>query len=200
MELLVLLIILFCLYLIYCLSFPPQTGKPQHDETIPAKQPDGYEAVVKNRFVLSDQSNSEKRDDSSEKSDKQEEKANIFADGNRNFDTSVIPPDELDEVFGEKTNPEDLDIEPDENEQENDVEIDAEEEAEEIRQVLGDIEGYAEGFSYDEFEKIVSSDAGRTLRIASLLDRSERSIAQDTERAEDKDTEYEKFDINQILS
>jgi hypothetical protein len=117
------------------------------------------------------------------------------------------------------------------NETDNDSGLDGDEEAEEIRQSTGEIEGYAEGFTYDElatvihetdkpeamtkakvetlrdlsqtdmFEKLVSGDAGRASRIASILDRSEQSLAkQDEDVADDKDNGYKDFDIGQFLS
>jgi len=200
MKFLVLLIIIFSQYLIYRLLSPKHSGKLQGSETDSQMQSDGNAAVVKSCFVLPRQSNSAKQDDTLEESDKQDEKANIFAAGSKNPDTSVIPSGELSEVFGEEINPEDLEIEPDENELETDRTIDPEEEVEEIRQSMGEIEGYADGFTYDEFEKLVSSDAGRDSRISYILDRNEQSIAHDDDRADGSDTEDENFDINQFLS
>jgi hypothetical protein len=231
MKLLVLLIILFSLYLIYRLSFPKQAGKSQGNETIPPQSSDGYKAVIKNRFVLPDRSNSAQHDDRKQDSDKQDENASIFAVGNANMPPVAVPSEELDDVFAEDVKPEDLDIEPDANETDNDSELDADEEVEEIRQSAGEIEGYAEGFTYDElatviheadkpeaitkaaletlrdlsqtdmFEKLVSGDTDRAARIASILDRSEQSIAsQDEDAADDKDNEYKDFDIMQFLS
>jgi hypothetical protein len=230
MKLLVLAIILLSLYLIYRLSFPRQAGNSSGNETPPPKQPDGYEAVLKSRFVLSVQSNSAQHDDRKQDSDKQDENASIFAAGNEK-PNAVIPPEDLPEIFGEDVNPDDLDIEPDESETDNDDEPDSEEEAEEIRQSAGEIEGYAEGFTYDElataihetdkpeamakatvetlrnlsqtdmFEKLVSGDAGRAARIASILDRSEQSLAgQDEDATDDKNDEYKDFDMMQYLS
>ncbi|MDR3245553.1 MAG: hypothetical protein LBT50_03880, partial [Prevotellaceae bacterium] len=52
----------------------------------------------------------------------------------------------------------------------------------------------------DMFEKLVSSDADRAVRIASVLDRSEQSLAgQGKDAADDTDTEYRDFDIRQFL-
>jgi hypothetical protein len=207
MKFLVLAVILFSLYLIYRLSFPRQAGNSPGNETPPPKLPDGDEAVVKSRFVLPVQSNSAQHDDRKQESDKQEENALTFAAGNEKKD-AVIPPEELGEVFGENVNPDELDIEPDVSETDSDDELDADEEAEEIRQSAGEIEGYAEGFTYDElatvihepdkpeamakatvetlrnlsqtdmFEKLVSGDTDRAARIASILDRSEQSLAE----------------------
>jgi len=195
MKLFVLSIILLSLYLIYRLSFPKQSNNRHGSETFPFKPAEDYEAVIKNRFVLPAQSNATKHEDKKENPDKQDEKANIFASGNDNPKMAVIPADDLDEVFGEDINPEELDIEPEENE----TEWDADEEEEEIRQSMGKMEGYAEGFTYDEFEKLVSSDQGKALRIASILDRSELSLSQDSYRTDDTNPEYEKFDIGQFL-
>jgi hypothetical protein len=171
MKLLVLAIILLSLYLIYRLSFPRQAGSNPGNETPPSKPPDGYEAVIKNRFVLPVQSNLTQHVDRKEESDKQEENAPIFAAGN-DKSNAVIPPEELGEVFAEDVNPDDLDIEPDAsetNETDNDSELDADEEAEEIRQSAGEIEGYAEGFTYDELETVIhESDTPEAMTKASL--------------------------------
>jgi hypothetical protein len=230
MKLLVLAIILFSLYLIYRLCFPRQAGTPQGDEPVQKEPPDEYEAVPKSRFVRPDSGQPQPTPATSLKSENQPENASIFAAGNEKKD-SVIPPEELGEVFAEDVNPDDLDIEPDANETDSDDEPDADEEAEEIRQSAGEIEGYAEGFTYDElataihdtdkpeamtkatletlrnlsqtdmFEKLVSGDTDRAARIASILDRSEQSLAsQDEDAADDKNDEYKDFDIGQFLS
>jgi hypothetical protein len=54
----------------------------------------------------------------------------------------------------------------------------------------------------DMFEQLVSGDAGRAARIAAVLDHSEQSLASRDEDAaeEDKDNEYQNFDITQFLS
>jgi hypothetical protein len=244
MKLLVLAIIFISLYLIYRLSFPKKTENRQGEEAPPPKPPDAYEAVIKSRFVLPDQSKSAKYQDKKESFDKENEKQDTFAAGNDNPNAAVIPSEELDDIFSEEVNPEDLDIELDEAEADDEADdeegpetkfdlsqFDAEEEAEELRQSAGEIEGYADGFTYDElatvvkdadkqpymmtkasvetlrdlsqtdmFEQLVSGDAGRAARIASVLDRSEQSLAGQGEgRIEDKDTEYQNFDIRQFL-
>jgi hypothetical protein len=83
---------------------------PQTEETGTPPPPDGHEAVIKHRFVLPDRSNPAQHDDRKEDSDKQAEKALIFAPGNENPDAGIIPPEALGEIFGEDVNPEDLDI------------------------------------------------------------------------------------------
>ena len=230
MKLLVLGIIFFSLYLIYRLCFSHQAEEPQRDEPVQKGPPDEYEAVPKSRFVCPDRGQPQPTPATSLKSENQKENALKFAAGNEKKD-AVIPSDELPEIFGEDVNPDELDIEPDANETDSDDEPDADEEAEEIRQSAGEIEGYAEGFTYDElataiheadqpeamakttvetlrdlsqtdmFEQLVSGDAGRAARIASILDRSEQSLAgQDEDAADDKDNEYKDFDIGQFLS
>ncbi|MDR0349234.1 MAG: hypothetical protein LBH90_07065 [Tannerella sp.] len=229
MKLLILLIIFFSLYLIYRLSFPRQTENRLDSETPPPKQPDNYEEVVKNRFVLPVSSNSKQDADTRKESDKQEENAPIFAAENEKKDV-VIPLEGLPEIFDKDVNPENLDIEPDASETSNDSELDADEEAEEIRQSTGKIERYAEGFTYDElatvirntdkpetmtkaavetlrdfsktdmFEKLVSGDTGRAARIASILDRSEQSLASQDGEVAENDNEYKDFDIMEFLS
>lgn len=165
----ILAIIVFSLYLIKRLLASGQTENGQRNETLPASPPDVDDVVTKNRFFLPEQSNSKQRDDRKENSDTQDEKPNIFAAGNDKTDTSAIPPEELDEVFGEDVNPDELDIEPDENETEDDAfgaedkddddAIDADEETEEIHLSAGEIEGYADGFTYDELATVIH-DAG----------------------------------------
>jgi len=164
MKLFILAVIFLSLYLLYRLCFPKQAEKPQGKETLPPEALEGYEAVIKNRFVLPSLSNSAQHDDSKPDSDKPDEKAFIFAAENGKPDTSVVQNDELDGVFSEEVNPEDLEIEPDESETVDDEELDADEEAEELRQSVGVIEGYAEGITYDELREILD-DAGKHPKV-----------------------------------
>lgn len=197
MKFLVLVIIVLSLYLIYRLSFPRQAGKTKRDETPPPPL-DGYEAVVKSRFILPDRSNlatsPAQHDDRTKNSEKQDKKPDIFAAGNENPPVAVIKPDEFDEVFSE-VNPEDLDIERDENEaDENDEpDFDAEEEAEEIRESAGVTEGYAGGFSFDELAEVIreadhqpdamTKAAVEMLRDFSKTDMFEQLVSSDAGRA-----------------
>jgi hypothetical protein len=224
MKLVVFLIILLSLYLIYRLSFPKQAEKSEKTETPPL--PDGHEAVVKRRFVLPDRSNPAQHDDRSKDSDKQAEKAIIFAPGNENPATGIIPPEELGEVFGEDVNPDDLDI--DETDEDGE---EMPEEDEDDSELNGNV-AYADGCTIDEmteavktadkpeseqspeavktlyslsktdmFEQMVSGDAGRAERIAVILDRGEQSLAgQREDTADDSDSEYRDFDVEQFLS
>jgi hypothetical protein len=233
MKTFVLSIIILSLYLIYRLSFSGRAGNTEERKTSPASPPDSYEPVVKSRFVLPDRSSSAQHDDRTKNSDIQDEKPPIFATGNDNPPPAVIPPDELDDVFDEDVNPQDLDLERDENEtgEDDGLDLDADEEAEEIRQSVGDIEGYAGGFTYDElvtvfhesdkqpeamtsaavetlrslsqtdiFEQSVSGNAGKYARIAAVLDRNEKILAERNEDATgDSDNGFSDFDIGQFL-
>jgi hypothetical protein len=227
MKLLVFLIIVLSLYLIYRLSFPGQAGKREKVETPPPS--DGDEAVVKRRFVLPDRSNPAQRDDRSEDSDKQAEKAVIFAPGNENPAAGVIPPEELGEVFGEDVNPDDLDI--DETDEDGEEEPEGDEDDAELRRTMNGNVAYADGCTIDEmteavktadrpeseqspkavktlrdlsktdmFEQLVSGDAGRSARIAAILDRREREQGTETVEDGDNDDAYKDFDIGNYIS
>jgi hypothetical protein len=222
MKLLVFLIIVLSLYLIYRLSFSGQAGKRGESEALPPP-PDTYEAVVKRRFVLPDRSNPAQHDDRSEDSDKQAEKAVIFAPGNENPATGVIPPEALGEVFGEDVNPDDLDI--------DETDEDGEEMPEEDDAELNGNVAYADGCTIDEmteavktadkpeseqspeavktlrdlsktdmFEQLVSGDAGRASRIAAILDRREREQGTETVEDSDGDNAYKDFDIGNYIN
>jgi hypothetical protein len=233
MKIFVLSIITLSLYLIYRLSFSGRAGNTEERKTPSSSLSESYDVVVKSRFVMPDRSNSAQHDDRTENSDRQDEKPPKFAAGNDNPPPAVIPPDELDDVFGEDVNPQDLDIERDENEtgEDDDSDLNADEEAEEIRKSVGEIEGFAGGFTYDElatvfhesdkqpeamtnaavqtlrnlsqtdiFEQIVSGDAGKYARIAAVLDRNEKILAEQGEDAtDDGDNAYSNFDIRQFL-
>ena len=221
MKLLVLLIIILCLYLIYRLSFPKQAGNGQGNEPERREPPDGYEPVVKNRFILPCQSNLKQLEDRKEDSDKQDEKAIIFAVGNEKPD-AVIPPDKLNEVFGNEPDPDDLDIEPDESE------LDVEEESEDL-QPSGRDTDLAGGFSIEElenvvkavdnptdenagllykveptdmFERMVSGDEGKAARIRAVIDRNIQSLnpAVENESENIGDSDYKNFNMADYLS
>jgi hypothetical protein len=160
------------------------------------------------------------------KSENQTEKADIFAAGNENR-TTVIPAEKLDEVFGTDPNPDDLDIPPDDETEELDGEEEAEElrqtlgkdaeiaggftyeemetaidaannpkpetVAKEAAKALSDLE------KTDMFEQLVSSDAGRALRINAVLDHYEQSATPESANV-DSDKDLEDFDIMNFLS
>jgi hypothetical protein len=151
MKLTVFLIIILSLYLIYRLSFPKQTGKREESEAPPP--PDGDEAVIKHRFVLPDRRNPAQHDDRRKDSDKQDEKASIFAPGNEHPDAGIIPPEALGEVFGEDVNPEDLDI----DETDGDGDEMPEEDDEELLRTMNGHVAYADGCTIDEMTEAVET-------------------------------------------
>jgi hypothetical protein len=194
MKLIVFLIIILSLYLIYRLSFPKQAEKRKETEASPP--PDGNEAVIKRRFVLPDRSNPAQHDDRKEDSDKQAEKAVIFAPGNENPDAGIIPPEELGEVFGEDVNPEELDIDETDEDGEEVPEGDEEEEDEddaELRRTMNGNVAYADGCTIDEMTEAVktadkpeseqSPEAVKTLYRLSKTDMFEQIVSGDAGRA-----------------
>lgn len=145
----VLLLMLVSLVLLYRIAF----SKPAKRDTPPLPPPDAYEAVTKSRFVLPNRSSSAQYDDRPEVFDGEAGKPDTFAAGNERKD-AVIPPDELDEVFGESADPDDLEIERDENESDGSEGLDSGEELEAIEEVHGltaaEAADCAGGFTYDE--------------------------------------------------
>jgi hypothetical protein len=228
MNAFVITVMLIALYLLYHIAFPRQ-AETKRDNDIPIKEePDTDDVVVKSRFVRDNRSQAAPSPSTSEKSENQTKKADIFAAGNGKFE-AVIPPEKLDEVFGNEPNPDDLDIPPDD---EPDMqEVDAEEEAEELRQVLGKDAGPASGFTYEEiseaidaansqpektgkaaakvlsglektdmFEQLVSGDKGKALWIKAVIERYEQSILPETTQEDEDSNEYGDFNIADFLS
>ena len=158
MKIFALAVLIFALYRIFRLFCPKKTvNKAKANKiSLPPEAMDGYEAVIKKRYVLPDRSKPAQHEDRKEESGKTEEKANIFAGGNQISERSIIQNDELPEVFGKDSNPENLDIEKDESEMDSNDELNAEEEAEELRQIMGGvIEGYSAGITYEEFAAVI---------------------------------------------
>lgn len=193
MKVLVILIMLAALYLLYRIACPKRQ-KPKKEGGNPPKHPiDISEVVVKSRFVLPDRSNSAQHADRKQESDTQEEKADIFAPETEKK-AVAIPPDRLDEAFSSEPNPDELDIEPDENEtvatNETETEVDSEEEAEELRQTLGGDAVPADGLSVEEMEAAVAALRNPTEEQAAILlgvektDLFEQLVSGDTGRAE----------------
>jgi hypothetical protein len=225
MRPLALVIMLIALYLLCRIALPKHKDAKQGNVTPQPKNDfDASDLVVKSRFVLPNRSQPQPTRTTPAKSDFQEEKPYIFAAGNENRN-SVIPNEKLDEVFGEDVNPEDLDIEPDENEK-SDEPKEADEEAEEMRQMLGGETGLAVGWSIEEltevaeainhptdekadillraektdmFERLVSGDAGKAAKITAVIDRYVRSQTPEVEN-EASDSEWNDFDIRNVLS
>jgi hypothetical protein len=199
MNFLVLAIIIIALFLLYHIACPKPAEKKK-DEKMPLPPPYyDYEAVVKSRFVLPDRSNSAtlpvQHDDIAENSGKQDRKPDIFAAGNENPLLAIIPSGEINELFCNEVNPEDLDIERDENEtgEDDEPDFDADDEAEEILQSVREIAGYAGGFTYDELATLIHESDKQpetttkvfveTLRDFSKTDMFEQLVSGDAGRA-----------------
>jgi hypothetical protein len=154
-------------------------------------------------------------------SENQEVKPLIFAP-ETGKSQAMVPPAELDEIFEDEPNPEDLDIPPDDEADEPDW--DADEEAEEL-QTLGRDADMADGLSIEEmteaakaidkpsdenaklllkveptdmFEQMVSGDEGKAAQIKKMIDRYVQGIQQ--EEAENESKEYGDFNISDFLS
>jgi hypothetical protein len=227
-KLLVFLIILLCLFLLYRIAFTKQPeGKKRNGDIPRNREADPFEAVVKNRFVRPLHGQPQPTPATSLKTEKQEENPDIFAAGNEKRN-AVIPPDELDGVFDNEPNPEDLDIPPDDEDETSEPEPDAEEESEDLRQILGQEAELAGGMSIEEmelateavnnpadgkaglllkieptdmFERMVSGDEGKQARIKAIIDRHIQRLNPDAEdKEDDNDSDLENFDVMKFLS
>ena len=230
MKIIAVAVLYFIMYRIYRLFFSKKkdTGATRN-ETSPADVVDGYEAVVKIRYVLPAPGQPQTTRTRDSKSGFQEEKPPIFAAGNENKD-AVIPPERMDKAFLEEVNPEDLDI--DEDEETND-EVDLnEEEDEELRQTMDrdtDVE-LAGGLSIDEilavpaavdkpayenagllnkvektdmFEELVSGNVEKVELIRVLIDRYLDDLYPDIQNKEIENThnnEWRNFEMSDYLS
>jgi hypothetical protein len=189
MKILAAILLFFILYWILRPLFPRKTGSgTKRDETLPPEAPDGYEAVVRKRYVLPDRSSLGQQKDKNEEADKANENAHIFAAGNEISDRAIIPTDELADIFEKEVNPENLDIEKDGSETGSIDELNTEEEAEELRQMMGGvIEGYSEGIPFDELTRIfhaadtcpeqMTEAEAETLRNISTTDAFEQLVS-----------------------
>jgi hypothetical protein len=222
MKILVILIMLAALYLLYRIAFPKERETKKGGDILQKKQIDTSEVVVKSRFVRPDFRQLQPARTASLKTDYQEEKPDIFVSETKKREVT-IPVEKLDKIFNEEPNPEDLDIEPDENE--TDVEVDVEEEAEELRQVLGQDLQQADGWSIEEmtmvveatqnptdekaallyraektdmFEQLVSGDEGKAGRIAAIIERHIQRLVPEDESNAKNDLEH--FDVMEFLS
>jgi hypothetical protein len=230
MKLFAATVMLVALFLLYRIAYPTKTTATKKGDDIPEKKEiDADEVVGKSRFVRPSDSQSQTTPATVLNTEKQEEKAYIFAPENGKTE-AVIPFDRLDEIFGdEQPDEEDLDIPPDEDESENETDDetpDAEEEAEELRQVLGQEADFADGFSIEEmetaaraidtptdesaeilyrvektdmFEQLVSGDEGKRQQITAVIDRHIRSLFPEVAN-ESNDNDYGDFNIADFLS
>jgi hypothetical protein len=228
MKLFAVTVMLVALFLLYRIAYPPKPAATKKGDEVPEKKEiDADEVVGKNHFVRPADGQSPPTPATVLNPEKQDEKAYIFAPGNGKTD-AVIPPDRLDEIFGEEQPDEDdLDIPPDEDESELDENTpDADEEAEELRQVLGRETEFADGFSIEEmetaakaisaptdesaeilyrvektdmFEQLVSGDEGKRQQITAVIDRHIKSLFPEIAN-ENSDNEYSNFNIADFLT
>ncbi len=144
MKLIAIIIMLVSLFLLYRIAYPKQEVK-KDSETPPEKPKDAPDVMGKSRFVLPDRSKPLQTPATSQETEKEEEKRSV-----------AIPPEQLDEVFGDNSNPEIMSVPlGDENEDENEIDFEAEEEAEELNRVLGYEPEYADGIDYDDLQTVV---------------------------------------------
>jgi hypothetical protein len=145
MKLFAAMVMLVALFLLYRIAYPkPTTATKKGDDVLKKKEIDADNVVGKSRFVRSVASQPQTTSATALNTEKQEEKAYIFAPKNGKIE-AIIPFDRLDEIFDE----DDLDIPPDEDESDENA-PDADEESEELRQVLGEETEFADGFSIEE--------------------------------------------------
>ncbi|MDR2968102.1 MAG: hypothetical protein LBV32_00690 [Tannerellaceae bacterium] len=178
MKLLVILLMLAALYLLYRIAVPKRKDTKK-ESSHPPKQPiDLSEVVVKSRFVIPQAGQPQPTHTTSLKTDFQEEKPDIFA-AEIEKKEAAIPPERLDDAFASEPNPDDLDIEPGENEagadDEPETEVDGEEEAEELRQTLGRDAERAGGWSVEEMEAAVDAVQNPTDEKAAILLKAEKT-------------------------
>ena len=216
---------LIALYLLYRIAFP-KFPEAKTGSDIPANgETDADDCVKKSRYVSACRRQPQPTPATDVNSDCQVEKPSIFASRNEKTD-AVIPPGKLGEVFGEDPGPEDLDIEPDDENETDSPDWDGEEESEELRQTLGGDAEPAGGFSVEEmeeaagavdnpsdrnaailfrvektdlFEQLVSGDEGKAARIKALIDIHIRSLNPEVEN-EERNSDPEDFDMMEFLS
>jgi hypothetical protein len=174
MKVLAMFIMLTALYVMYRIAFPKRPETKTDNETTQKSAVDISDVVTKSRFVRPDFGQPQTTTATPSQTDTGQEKPLIFASGSEKKDVA-IPPDELDEAFGEEPNPEDLDIPPDEDDETEETDIDAEEEAEELRQLLGRDAEPSSGFSVEEMVTAVEAVQNPTDEKAAILRKFEKT-------------------------
>ena len=197
------LVAMHYMYRIAC----PKRETIQKDDKTPEKDTEPENIIVKkSHFVLPSLGQPQPTTATSTEFENIEKKPYIFAPGNETRN-AVIPTEKLDEVFEDKINPDELEIEPDENEKDGtkDETVDIDNEATEFKQ---ETEQLASGMSIEEmteaakaidnptdekagilfkvektdmFEQLVSGDELKAERIKAIIDRHVQSIFSETE-------------------
>lgn len=226
MKIIAIIMMLAALFLLYRIAYPKRQQTKKEGDTPRKKAIDISNVVVKSHFVRPVPAQPQTTHTAPLESDFQTEKPDIFVPGNEKRE-AVVPPERFDEAFAEEPDPEDLDIEPDENETGVDAEVDYDEEAEELRQILGRNAERADGWSIEEmaevveaadnptdgkaamlyraektdlFEQIVSGDAEKANRIAAIIERHVRSLYPADTDEENGTNDATDFDISEFLS
>jgi hypothetical protein len=194
MKLLAISILLASLYFLYRIAFPKKQAKTVVEESdlLSISVPDTGDVVGKSTFVVGAQSQAQATAATISKADILKEKQSTFAAASPK-DRIVIPPEELDKVFGETSETEDLDLDLDDETDEEEALLNDEEEAEELRQVLGRDAVPSEGLTYEQIadalqtvtepQEVKSSAAGEVLIQLQHTDLLEQLFAGDTARA-----------------
>ena len=159
MKIFSIVIMLIALFLLYRIAYPKKEDVKK-DNDIPSEKPKSRPNIMgKSRFVLPDRSKPLQTPATIPETEKAVEKEPIFAAEPEEKQPVAIPAEQLDEVFGDESNPEVMSLpleDENENESEQESEIDFEaEEAEEIQRVLGHEVIFADGFDYDGLQTVV---------------------------------------------
>ena len=171
MNTFIMISIIIALFLLYRIAYPKHQNETKACNDAPCEsETDLSEVIVKKRYVRTTQSQPPPTPATPEKDDVLQKNAYIFAAGNEKR-KSVIPNENLDEVFGDESedvNPEDLDLDPDEDYNDDET-VDAEEEAEEFRLKLGRDAELASGFSIEEMSEAAKAIDKPTDEKAKIL-------------------------------
>jgi hypothetical protein len=221
MKTIAIAIMLAALFLLYRVAYPKQPKTKSGNDIPQKKEIDVSEVVVKSRFVRPKIGQPQPTHTTTQKNDFQEEIPITFAAGNENRN-AVIPPEKLNEVFAEEVNPDDLEIDPDEDEEPTNV-ADLEEEAEDLRETLSNDAELATGMSIEEmteaaqaidnptdekanvlfqvektdmFEKLVSGDDGKAATITAIIERHVQSLLSEVENENDDNSD---IDVSEFL-
>lgn len=222
MKPLAILIMLAALFLLYRIAYPKRQEAKRGGDTPRKREIDIGGVIVKSRFVRPLPGQARTTPATPPKTDFQAEKADIFAAENGKREVAV-PPERLNDAFADEPDPDDLDIEPDAMETDSDTD----EEAEELRRALGRDAQRADGLSIEEmteaieatrnptdekadllcriektdmFERLVSTDSEKALRITAIIERHIRSLYPE-ETGEGKDgNDPVDFDVADFLS
>jgi hypothetical protein len=158
MNILVIIIMLAALFMLYHIAYPKQIKKdsePQPES--PKNLPD---VMGKSRFVLPDRSKPLQTPSTLHKTEKEIDKAPIFAPETEEKAPTIIPAQNFDKVLEEGENPAILSITleygNDDETEENEVDFETEE-AEELNSVLGHEPEYAHGVDYGELQNVAQA-------------------------------------------